>query len=199
MMYSIYHLVFVLYVMTVLFGNGQIVGNIVNTGGTVQPLNNNSGGSLGITGNYSQGSGGTLDVFFGNNFHTLLTVSGQTSLAGILGIADLDTTVFTGTGTIGSKFAFLNYSGTLNTSGTANGFTQYFSNEVPDSNNSGTITGLNGFTYELINDTANNMLDLQVTHVGSPVPEANSATGLGLLLLLGLGGVVVAAKRKKSA
>ena len=39
--------------------------------------------------------------------------------------------------------------------------------------------------------------DISVTDLGSPVPEASSILSFGLLLALGLGGVVVAARKKR--
>ena len=39
--------------------------------------------------------------------------------------------------------------------------------------------------------------DISVTDLGSPVPEASSILSFGLLLTLGLGGVVVAARKKR--
>ena len=188
----------------VLGGSKTINGNIINNGGIVQPVVGGPGfASLNINGNFSQGSGGELDAFFGNNFHNLLNVSGQTTTGGTLGVFDLDQTQFTGTGSTGTQFAFLDYSGTLTPDGsTVNGFTQYFTNEMPDSNISGTIKGQNGFVFELTNIANPNgggMLDLTVTKVGAPVPEASTTVSLGLLLALGLGGMVVAAKRKKKA
>ena len=62
-----------------------------------------------------------------------------------------------------------------------------------------TVTGHNGFTYTVVNDSKNSMLDLQVLTVGAPaVPEASTTVSLGLLLALGFGGLAVAAKRRKS-
>ena len=187
----------------ILRGSGQIFGNVTNTGGTVQSVNYvtpTGTSSLAINGDFTQSGTGALDVFFGNDFHNLLTVTGQTTLGGTLGVFDLDSNPAAGLAAVGSKFTFLYYSGTLTPDGsTVNGFNQYFSNEVPDSNNSGLITGTNGFVYELVNDTADKQLDLQVVTAGSPVPEASTTVSFGLLLALGLGGAVVAARRKKSA
>lgn len=182
----------------VLGGFGTVNGNVTNTGGKVQSTN-----SLLINGNFSQSSGGELDAFFGNNFRDLLTVTGQTTTGGTLGVFDLDPSAPAGFAAQGSTFDFLDYGGTLTPSGTLNGLTQYFANEIPDSNTSGKITGQFGFTYELTNVANANgiggVLNLTVLTVGSPVPEASTTVSLGLLLALGLGGMVVAAKRKKKA
>ena len=184
-------------------GAGTVNGNVTNTGGTIQSVGNNAGGSLLINGNFTQTSGGALDAFFGNNFHNLLTVTGQTTTGGTLGVFDLDFSSPAGTAGQGSTFAFLDYSGTLTPDGsTVNGFTQYFTNEIPDSNTSGKIIGQNGFTFELTNvinpNTNTGMLDLTVLTVGAPVPEASTTVSLGLLLALGLGGLVVTKRKKKA-
>ena len=180
----------------VLEGFGKVVGNVTNTGGTVQST---TPAGLVIQGNFTQTGGGELDAFFGNNFHDLLTVTGQTTLGGTLGVFDLDPSQPAGMAAAGSQFAFLDYSGTLAATGTSGGFTQYFSNETPIDNNTGLIMGASGFQYELINDTTHDMLDLEVIKAGSPVPEASTTVSFGLLLALGLGGLVLAAKRKKKA
>jgi len=168
-----------------LTGSGQIVGNVANTNGTVNP--GDSVGTLGITGNFTQGSGGTLDIEFNNSVHDLLNVSGLATTGGTLDVNYL------GAGGLntGATFAFLDY-GTLASSISPSLF---FSNESAN----GTIVGHNGFTYMVINDTANKSLDLQVTQVGAPaVPEASTTVSFGLLLALGMGGLVVAARRKKA-
>ena len=165
-----------------LLGSGQIVGNVVNTNGIVSP--GDSPGTLGITGNYTQGSAGTLDIEFTNSLHDLLNVSGLATTGGLLDVNYIDTSAFTGA--VGSQFAFLDYGTLAAGSGPNFGFT---------------VTGHNGFTYTVVNDAANKMLDLQIGAIGSPVPavpEASTTLSFGLLLLLGLGGTVVATKRKKS-
>ena len=188
-------------------GSGTVNGNVTNTGGTVESVNGNPGpgstGSLVINGNFTQSSGGTLGVFFRNDAHTLLTVTGQTTTGGTLSVFDQDPKAPAGFAA-GTPFAFLDYSGTLMPDGsTVNGFAQYFTNEIPDSNTSGKIMGAGGFLYELTNvfnqNSNSGMLDLTVITAGSPVPEASTTVSLGLLLALGLGGMVVAAKRKKRA
>ena len=166
----------------VLDGSGTINGNVVNTNGIVSP--GDSPGTLGITGNYTQGSAGTLDIEFTNSLHDLLNVSGLATTGGLLDVNYIDTSAFTGA--VGSQFAFLDYGTLAAGSGPNFGFT---------------VTGHNGFTYTVVNDAANKMLDLQIGAIGSPVPavpEASTTLSFGLLLLLGLGGTVVATKRKKS-
>ena len=179
-----------------LLGSGQINGNVVNTNGIVSP--GDSPGTLTINGNYTQGSAGSLNIeFLGtqNGQHDLLNILGLSALTGTLDVNYLGN----GSGlAVGSQFAFLDY-GTLSAP-TVGGLTQYFLNETPLTSNTGTVVGHNGFTYELINDTASKMLDLQVLTVGAPaVPEASTTVSLGLLLALGMGGLVVASKRKKKA
>ena len=48
------------------------------------------------------------------------------------------------------------------------------------------------FTYSITNGGS-------LTLAAAPVPEASTTVSLGLLLLLGLGGLVVAARRKRAA
>ena len=163
----------------VLDGSGTINGNVVNTGGTVSP--GDSPGTLTIAGNYTQGSGGALDIEFTNSLHDLLNVTGLATTGGLLDVNFLDSAY---TGGVGSQFAFLDYGTLAAGSGSNFGFT---------------VTGHNGFTYTVVNDSKNSMLDLQVLTVGAPaVPEASTTVSLGLLLALGLGGLAVAAKRRKS-
>jgi len=163
----------------VLDGSGTINGNVVNTGGTVSP--GDSPGTLTIAGNYTQGSGGALDIEFTNSLHDLLNVTGLATTGGLLDVNFLDSAY---TGGVGSQFAFLDYGTLAAGSGSNFGFT---------------VTGHNGFTYTVVNDASNKMLDLQVLTVGAPaVPEASTTVSLGLLLALGFGGLAVAAKRRKS-
>ncbi len=173
-------------------GSGTIVGNVVNNGGTVAP--GDSPGTLTVNGNYSQGSGGKLNIEFDSAANDLLAVSGLATTGGTLDVNYTGSSPFTG---LGSTFAFLDY-GTVASSITGSPFTQYFTNETALSNNTGLITGQNGFTYELFNDTAKSALELKVLTGGAPVPEANSATSLGLMLALGLGGFCLRARAKKN-
>ena len=46
------------------------------------------------------------------------------------------------------------------------------------------------YTYKLPNDTV-------TVNIGAPVPEASTTVSFGLLLALGMGGLVIAARRKK--
>jgi hypothetical protein len=67
-------------------GVGTIQGNVNNSGGTVAP--GASPGTLTITGNYTQGASGTLDMEIGGltagTQYDQLVVQGSTSLAGTL-------------------------------------------------------------------------------------------------------------------
>ena len=169
-------------------GSGTINGNVVNTNGTVSP--GDSPGTLAINGNYTQGSNGVLNIEFTNSAHDLLTVTGNTTLDGVLNVNYIDPAAYTGG--VGSKFAFLDY--TTLTAANSNGL--FFANELAN----GTIAGTNGFDYQLINDTAKSQLDLEITQVGkSPVPEASTTVSFGVLLALGLGGLIVSAKRRKAS
>ena len=165
-------------------GAGMINGNVVNTGGTVAA--GNPLGTLAVTGTFTQASGGALDAQFTGTANSLLSVSGLVTTDGALNVNYLDTIPYTLTQT---PFTFLSY-GTLATTGTnAVGLTQYFTNEVAQTNDMGTIAGQNGFTYELINNTAANSLQLEVLTAGAPVPEASTTISLGLLLALGGAGL----------
>ena len=111
--------------------------------------------------------------------------TGLATTGGLLDVNYIDTSAFTGA--VGSQFAFLDYGTLAAGSGPNFGFT---------------VTGHNGFTYTVVNDAANKMLDLQIGAIGSPVPavpETSTTLSFGLLLLLGLGGTVVATKRKNKA
>ena len=70
-------------------GGGTLIGNVSNTGGTFAP--GTSPGTLAVTGDYTQGSGGTLAVDVAGTTagtgYDRLSVSGNVSLAGTLAIA----------------------------------------------------------------------------------------------------------------
>ena len=71
-------------------GAGQVTGNLTNTSGTVEP--GSSPGTLTVSGNYSQGSGGTLRTEIagttpGTQFDRL-SVGGSATLNGTLAIAN---------------------------------------------------------------------------------------------------------------
>ncbi len=71
-----------------LVGDGTITGNVSNSGGTVFVGPKGAAGTLNITGNYSQGSTGSLSVDLGGTTpgtqHDRLNVSGNTALDGSL-------------------------------------------------------------------------------------------------------------------
>ena len=76
----------------ILRGVGTITGNLLNTSGTVHPGGTGAAGAISITGNYTQGTGGSLEVEFagaGNGQYDVLSVSGTASLAGVLGITNI--------------------------------------------------------------------------------------------------------------
>ncbi|MEA2469788.1 MAG: hypothetical protein QOE38_787 [Thermoleophilaceae bacterium] len=70
-------------------GGGTLIGNVSNTGGTFAP--GSSPGTLTVTGNYTQGAGGTLAVDVAGTTagtgYDRLSVSGNVSLDGSLAIA----------------------------------------------------------------------------------------------------------------
>ena len=119
---------------------------------------------------------------------SLLAVNGAVTTGGALNVSYLGSDVNTNF----QPFTFLDYSSLGTEPTNALGFTQYFSNETAINNNLGLIVGSNGFTYDLINNTALDALQLQVVTNGSPnpaVPEASTNISLGLLLCLGGTGV----------
>jgi hypothetical protein len=76
-------------------GTGAVTGALANTSGTVSP-GDGAPGILTITGNYVQGSGGTLAVAIGgitagtgNGFFGQLKVSGTATLSGTLSVTDV--------------------------------------------------------------------------------------------------------------
>ena len=178
-------------------GTGIVNGNVTNTSGTVAA--GDSPGTLTVNGAYSQALGGTLDVQFTNAASSLLAVNGMVTTDGTLSVNYIDSIPFTGGFT---PFTFLDYTTLATTETSTTGFTQYFSNEIPLSNTTGTILGSNGFIYELINNTASSSLQLSVLTNGAPtpaVPEASTTISFGLLLTLGGGGLMIAKRKKASA
>ena len=165
-------------------GSGTVVGNVVNNGGTIAP--GDSPGKLAITGAFTQNSG-TFSIEFNNTAHDVLAVSGLATTGGILDVNYVGTGASTG---VGSIFDILDYGSVATSLASA----QFFSNQGP----AGLITGHNGFTYMLINDTANNQLQLKELTAGNPVPETSSVVSLGLLLALGLGALTVNSRRRKA-
>jgi hypothetical protein len=88
-----------------LVGDGNIIGNVNNTGGGIQPGSLGMG-TLTINGNYTQGSGGTLIIGLGG------TGSGDFGVLNVTGMVTKDGTVdFTAlngfTPTTGDDFTFL--------------------------------------------------------------------------------------------
>ncbi len=181
-----------------LTGTGTVVGDVANNGGTVSAGNAASPfGTLAVSGAFSQGTAGVFDVGFSSTQNNLLKASGAVTTGGLLDVSYLSAVPYTGSG----PFTFLNY-GSLTSSITSTGPTQYFSNETFDAMGNGLIAGSNGFTYELLNNTGVDGLQLEVLTNGAPtpaVPEASTTVSLGLLLLLGGGGLVIAKRRREAA
>jgi hypothetical protein len=159
------------------FGNGGTwSGNVNNSGGTFNVGDKTlTAGSESITGTYTQGSGGALDIDVGGTTagtqFDQLTVSGAASLNGTLNLDLINNFV----PTIGSMFDILNASSVTGTFATVNG-TGINSGEhftvVFNSNNNVTLDAVAG-TGPLALQLATN----------SPTPEPASllplATGLG--------------------
>ena len=71
-------------------GVGTVSANVANTSGTVNPGGSGAIGKLTVTGNYTQGSGGTLNLELGgaaSGQYDLLAVSGTASLGGTLNVS----------------------------------------------------------------------------------------------------------------
>ena len=72
-----------------LAGTGTVIGNVSNTGAKVRP-GDNGAGVLTIAGNYTQGSGGMLNVEIGGTTpgtqHDQLSISGTATLGGTLAV-----------------------------------------------------------------------------------------------------------------
>jgi hypothetical protein len=95
-----------------LVGSGTINGNVINSGGTVQP--SVAGGTLTLNGQYTQSGAGTLEVALGGTQpgqYSLLTITGAAMLGG-----QLDVTLVNGfTPTTGDIFNFLSYGSRIGT------------------------------------------------------------------------------------
>jgi outer membrane autotransporter protein len=87
-------------------GAGTITGNLVNTAGAIAP--GNSIGTLNVTGPYSQGLGGILDVEMTTGASDVLAVSGNATLAGTVRF-----TQFGAAPTLGQTNNFLTTGGTV--------------------------------------------------------------------------------------
>ena len=94
-----------------LTGSGAITGTVSNTGGTVAP--GSSPGTLTLTGDYSQGAGGNMDVEVngtGGGQFDVLSVGGDATLGGTLTV--IPNTAYAAAAQTGDEFAFLDYAGT---------------------------------------------------------------------------------------
>lgn len=134
----------------------------------------------------STGNGGTTD--FQNNGDGLIDLSGALNVyggtfsGGTGGTSGYGIDVFVGTTTLYGTNFFVN--GVAAPNGPITGMGTITGNFLDN-------TGSSTLTYRVIGGT----LDLNT----GPVPEASTTVSLGLLLALGVGGVAVAARRKKSA
>ncbi len=179
-----------------LSGTGTVNGNVANNGGAFSAGSAASPfGTLAVKGAFSETTG-VFDVGFSSAQNNLLAVSGAVTTGGVLSVNYLGSGPFTGGN---APFTFLDY-GSLTSSITGTGPTQFFSNETFDQSGNGLIAGQNGFLYALINNTSIDGLQLEVLRNGAPtpaVPEASTTISLGLLLTLG--GLVVIVKRRRAA
>lgn len=96
-----------------LTGAGTLTGSVDNSGGTVAP--GASPGTLTVSGNYTQGAGGKLEIEIGGTgagqFDSL-AVSGNATLGGSLALQP--TGGYPASSTIGDSVSFLTYGGTRN-------------------------------------------------------------------------------------
>jgi hypothetical protein len=127
-------------------------------------------GTLTINGNYTQGSGGTLEIDLGGTGQGLMAVSGAANLAGTLEVNTLPGF----TPQLNEQFNFLTY-GAL-----SGGFDSI-------------VSLLPGYIYDV--SYANGIGTLTVETVG--VPE--SSTLFSALLMLSAGGVALRRRRKRAA
>ena len=108
-------------------GNGTIEGDVDNDGGTISP--GNSPGILSVSGNYTQGAGGTLEIEImgtnpGEGGHDQLNVVGSASLDGTLDIqtdAGFTPAVGATPGMIGDKFVIITANSVSGEFSTVNG------------------------------------------------------------------------------
>lgn len=94
-----------------LSGSGTIAGSVENTGGVVSP--GASPGTLSLSGNYTQGAGGRLDVEIGGTGagqFDVLAVGGSASLGGT--VALIPSGGFLSSAAVGDNVSFLTYGGT---------------------------------------------------------------------------------------
>ncbi len=129
-----------------------------------------NGGTANITGGTFSGSPVFNGVALGNGGGSLVTISG---------------------GSFDHRGFEAGTNGTIDFLGT-------FSQTAPITSGTGTLTGtfLDGETLDaLYNVSPGGLIEFN----SAPVPEASSVVSFGLLLALGLGGMVIAAKRKKIA
>ena len=87
-------------------GSGSISANLVNTGGTVAP--GNSIGTLNVTGPYSQGINGLLEIELTNGASDVLAVTGNAQIAGAVRFLQ-----FGAAPTLGQSNNFLTTTGTV--------------------------------------------------------------------------------------
>lgn len=145
-------------------GSGTLTGNLFNNGGTVAP--GNSPGTMNITGNYTQGSGGTLLMEIGgltqgvtSNGYDWLNVSGTATLGGTLQISH-----FGGFApVVGNTFNLVNAAGGV--SGTF-----------------GTVSQPSGYSYGRTYGANLFSIDLQsIVAAASPVTATSSAVTTSLI------------------
>lgn len=95
-----------------LSGGGTIEGSVENSGGVVSP--GASPGTLSLSGNYTQGAGGRLDIEVGGTGagqFDVLALGGTATLGGTLALFPING--FASSSVIGDRFAFLTYGGSV--------------------------------------------------------------------------------------
>jgi hypothetical protein len=153
-------------------GTGTIVaGNVNINGGTIQPGAPGAPGTLAITGNYTQGSGGTLIIDLGG------TGAGQFSLLNLSGNAMLDGTVdfaLVGgfTPTAGEDFTFLTWGGTESGNFANMDFTNW---SCPAGDTCTDVLGSNSLTLEINGPT--------IPPTSTPEPSVFLLLAMGIALM----------------
>jgi hypothetical protein len=155
-------------------------GTLTNNGHVAPGIYQGLPGTLNLTGNYVQGSGGFLDIGLNNSATGLLLVTGTASLAGTLDVNCVGSCTFAA----GNKIEVLGSSGLTGdfTSVDATGFT------ITGGTNANifTTSQIGGNEYLTLNDS--------VSATAAAVPEPDTYA----LMLAGCGVIFVIARRRRS-